>query len=105
MPTRDKSLLKTFRKNYCLQAGSNFQTYSTQQERNLNGRRESMSIFPDDLDQVYDNVKKRKLHQTGLEEVTLKLIKDWLEQCKEVSQSMISENLTVEAETNTVVAV
>ena len=46
-----------------------------------------MSIFPDDLDQVYDNVEKRKLHQTGLEEVTLKLIKDWLEQCKEVFQS------------------
>ena len=87
MPTRDKSLLKTFSKNYCIQAGSNFQTYSTQRERNLNGRRESMSIFPDDLEQVHDNVKKRKLHQTGLEEVTLKLIKDWLEQCKEVFQS------------------
>ena len=44
-----------------------------------------MGAFPDDLEQVYDNVTGHKLRQTGLEEATQKLIKDWLKQCKEVS--------------------
>ena len=46
-----------------------------------------MSIFPDDLQQVYDMVIEHKLRQTGLEKATPKLIKDWLEQCKVVSRS------------------
>ena len=46
-----------------------------------------MDIFPDDLGQVYDNVRGHKLRWTGLEQTTTKIIKDWLEQCKEVSQS------------------
>ena len=46
-----------------------------------------MDIFPDDLGQVYDNVRGHKLRWTGLEQTTTKLIEDWLEQCKEVSQS------------------
>ena len=43
-----------------------------------------MGIFPDDLEQVYDNVTEHKITS---EEVTPKLIKDWLEQRKVVSQS------------------
>ena len=39
-----------------------------------------MDIFSDDLEQVYDIVTKHKLRQTGIEEATLKLMKDWLEQ-------------------------
>ena len=44
-----------------------------------------MGIFSDDLEQVYGIVIKHKLHQTGLQEA--KLIKDWLEHPKMVSQS------------------
>ena len=43
-----------------------------------------MGIFPDDLEQVYDNVTE---HKTTSEDVTLNLIKDWLDQRKLVSQS------------------
>ena len=43
-----------------------------------------MGIFPDELEQVYDNVTE---HKIASEEVTRKLIKDWLEQRKVVSQS------------------
>ena len=43
-----------------------------------------MGIFPDDLEQVYDNLTG---HKTASEEVTPKLIKDCLEQHKVVSQS------------------
>ena len=43
-----------------------------------------MDIFPDDLEQVYDNVTE---HKTTSEDVTLNLIKDWLDQRKLVSQS------------------
>ena len=46
-----------------------------------------MGIFPDYLERVYDLVIKHKLCQTGLEEATPKLNKDWLEQHKVVSQS------------------
>ena len=46
-----------------------------------------MGIFPDDLEQVYDNVTE---HKIASEEVTSKLIKDWLEQRKVVSQSFMS---------------
>ena len=46
----------------------------------------SMSIFPGGLEQVYDIMTEHKLPQTGLEEATAKLIKDWLEQRKVVSQ-------------------
>ena len=46
-----------------------------------------MGIFPDDLEQVYDIVTEHKLRQTGQEGATLKLIKNWLEQFKVVSQS------------------
>ena len=46
-----------------------------------------MGIFPDDLKQVYDNVAEHKLRQTMPEETTPKLIKDWLEERKVVSQS------------------
>ena len=42
-----------------------------------------MGIFPDDFEQIYDNVTEHKIVS---EEVTPKLIKDWLEQCKVVSQ-------------------
>ena len=49
----------------------------------------SMGIVPDDLDQVYDIVMEHKLRQTGSEEVTQKLIKDWLEQDKMLSQSFL----------------
>ena len=49
----------------------------------MNGR----GIFPDDLEQVYDKVTEHKLRQTGLEEASPKLIKDWLEQHQVVSQS------------------
>ena len=42
-----------------------------------------MGIFPDDLEQVYDNVTEPKIVS---EEVTPKLIKDWLEQRNVVSQ-------------------
>ena len=44
-----------------------------------------MGIFPDDLEQVYDNVTEHKIVS---DKVTLKLIKDWLEQHKVVSQSL-----------------
>ena len=44
-------------------------------------------IFPDDLEQVYGIVIKRKLRQTGQEETTPKLIKVWLGQHKVVFQS------------------
>ena len=50
------------------------------------GRKVSMGIFPDALEQVYDIAIEHKLRQTALEEVTPKLIKDWLEQRKVVSQ-------------------
>ena len=51
-----------------------------------------MSIFPDDLEQVYDNVTEHKIVS---EEVTPKLIKDWLEQRKVVSQSFcVSSGIT-----------
>ena len=46
-----------------------------------------MGIFLEDLEQGYDIAIEHKLRQTGLEEITPKLIKDWLEQCKVVSQS------------------
>ena len=46
-----------------------------------------MAITPDDLKQVYDIMIEHKFRQTGLEEATLKLIKDWLEQCKAASPS------------------
>ena len=46
-----------------------------------------MGILLDDLEQVQGIAIEQKLHQTGLEEVTPKLFKDWLEQCKVVSQS------------------
>ena len=45
-----------------------------------------MGIFPYDVEQVYANVIEHKLCQTGLEKVFSKLIKDWLEQRKVVSQ-------------------
>ena len=48
-----------------------------------------MGIVPDDLDQVYDIVMEHKLRQTGSEEATQKLIKDWLEQDKMLSQSFL----------------
>ena len=35
-----------------------------------------MGTFPDDLEQIYDNVTEHKLRQTGLEEATPKLIKN-----------------------------
>ena len=41
--------------------------------RNLNSRRVSMGIFPDDLEQVYDNMTEHKIAS----EVIPKLIKDW----------------------------
>ena len=41
-----------------------------------------MGIFPDDLEQVYDNMTEHKIVS---EEATPKLIKDWLEQRKVVS--------------------
>ena len=51
-----------------------------------------MGIFPDDVQQVYDNVTERKI---ASEEVTSKLIKDWLEQRKVVSQSFyVSSGIT-----------
>ena len=43
-----------------------------------------MGIFPDNLEQVYDNVTK---HKIALDEVTPKLIKDWLAKRKVVSES------------------
>ena len=43
-----------------------------------------LGFFPDDLEQVYDSVTK---HKIASEEATPKLIKDWLEQRKVVSQS------------------
>ena len=43
-----------------------------------------MGIFPDDLEQVYDNVTK---HKIASEEVTPKLIKDWLAKRKVVFES------------------
>ena len=46
-----------------------------------------MAITPDDLKQVYGIMIGHKFRQTGLEEATLKLIKDWLEQCKAASPS------------------
>ena len=46
-----------------------------------------MAITPDDLKQVYDIMIGHKFRQTGLEEAALKLIKDWLEQCKAASPS------------------
>ena len=45
-----------------------------------------MGIFPDDLEQVHDNVTEHKLHQTGLEKATPELIKEWVGQRKVVSQ-------------------
>ena len=48
-----------------------------------------MGIFPDDLEQVYDNVTEHKIVS---EEVTPKLIKDWLEQRKVVSQSFYASS-------------
>ena len=50
----------------------------------MNGKSVSIGIFPDDLEQVYENATE---HKTASEEVTPKLIKDWLEQCKMVFQS------------------
>ena len=44
-----------------------------------------MGIFPDVLEQVYGNVTE---HKIASEKVTAKLIKDWLEQHKVVSQSL-----------------
>ena len=41
-----------------------------------------MGIFPDDLEQVYDNVTEHKLHKTGGLQNSSKT--DWLEQCKVV---------------------
>ena len=79
MPTRDKSLSETSGQKLLFPSWSYFQTSSTQQERNLNSRMVSMSIFPGDLEQVYDIMTEHKLPQTGLEEATAKLIKDWLE--------------------------
>ena len=48
-----------------------------------------MGIFPDDLEQVYDNVTEHKIVS---EEVTPKLIKDWLEQRNMVSQSFYASS-------------
>lgn len=48
-----------------------------------------MGIVPDDLEQIYDIVMEQKLRQTGSEEATQKLIKDWLEQDKMLSQSFL----------------
>ena len=57
-----------------------------------------MGIFPDDVQQVYDNVTERKI---ALEEVTSKLIKDWLEQRKVVSQSFyVSSGITFSGNDN-----
>ena len=53
-----------------------------------------MGTFPDDLEQIYDNVTEHKLRQTGLEEATPKLIKNWLEQRKVVSQSFYASSGT-----------
>ena len=51
-----------------------------------------MGIVPDDLEQIYDNVTE---HEIASQEVTSKLIKDWLEQCKVVSQSFyVSSGIT-----------
>ena len=51
-----------------------------------------MGVLPYDLEQVCDNVTEHKIES---EEVTPKLIKDWLEQCKVVSQSFyVSSGIT-----------
>ena len=51
-----------------------------------------MGIFPDDLEQVIDNVTE---HKIASDEVTPKLIKDWLEQRKVISQSIyVSSGIT-----------
>ena len=57
-----------------------------------------MGIFPDDVQQIYDNVTERKI---ASEEVTSKLIKDWLEQRKVVSQSFyVSSGITFSGNNN-----
>ena len=48
-----------------------------------------MGIFPDGLEQVYDIVTEHKIVP---EEVMSKLIKDWLEQRKMISQSFYASS-------------
>ena len=57
-----------------------------------------MGIFPDDLEQVYVNVTE---HKIASEEMTPKLIKDWPEQRKVVSQSFyVSSGITFSGNDN-----
>ena len=86
---RTSACAKTLGKNLLFPSWYYIQTCLTQQERNLNGRRVAIGIFPDDLEQVIDNVAE---HKIASEEVTPKLIKDWLEQRKMVSQSFYASS-------------
>ena len=54
MPTLDKYFSKTLGKNYSFPAFNVFSLAKPQQERNLNDREMSRSIFPDNVKQVYD---------------------------------------------------
>ena len=73
---------KHFTKTILYTSWKYFPTCSTQPEINLNDWWVSMGIFPDDLEQVYDNVTEHKLHKTGGLQNSSKT--DWLEQCKVV---------------------
>ena len=68
MLTREVSLSKILGKNYSFQVPSKLVIFSdllNSTEKNLNGRKVSMGIFPYDLEQVYDIVIEHRLCQTG----------------------------------------